>query len=140
LLARSQRSDSLSMDQFAGLGSRQPLLAVSLTIIMLALTGLPPTVGFTAKLLSFSALFDAYQRSSNPWLLTLFGLGLLNALISLVYYVRIPFLLFFRPAPADLTTPASLPRFATGLSVALALITLLLFLRPDLLTNWIANL
>lgn len=140
LLARSQRSDSLNISQFSGLGSRQPLLAVSLTVVMLALTGLPPTVGFTAKLLSFSALFDAYQRSSDPWLLTLFGLGLLNALISLVYYVRIPFLLFFRPAPVDLATPASLPRFATGLSVALALMTLLLFLRPDLLTNWIAGL
>lgn len=140
LLARSQRNDSLSISQFAGLGPRQPLLAVSLTVIMLALTGLPPTVGFTAKLLSFSALFDAYQQSSDPWLLTLFVLGLLNALISLAYYLRIPFLLFFRPAPADRTAPASLPRFAVGLSVALALGTLILFLRPDLLTNWIARL
>jgi len=140
LLARSQGSESLAISQFAGLGSRQPLLAVALLIVMLALTGLPPTVGFTAKLLSFTALFDAYQRSGDPWLLTLFAIGLLNALISLVYYLRIPFLLFFRSAPADLPTPTPLPRFAVGLSVLLALITLLLFARPDLLTDWIAGL
>ena len=100
LLARSQGQD-LTIRNFAGLGPKQPLLAIAVTVVMLALTGLPPTVGFTAKLLSFSALYDAWQQTGNAWLLALFGLGLLNALISLVYYLKIPFLLFFRPALAD---------------------------------------
>jgi NADH-quinone oxidoreductase subunit N len=140
LLARSNGT-TLTISQFAGLGARQPLLSVALTIIMLALTGLPPTVGFTAKLLSFSALYEAYQRSGGPWLLALFALGLLNALISLVYYLKIPFLLFFRPAPpsTDLPEDIELPSAAVWLAVGLVLPVVGLFLKPDSLLNLIAN-
>jgi NADH-quinone oxidoreductase subunit N len=109
---------------------------------MLALTGLPPTVGFTAKLLSFSALYDAWQLSGKPWLLALFALGLLNALISLVYYLRIPFLLFFRPMPSTAGGEASagvLPRGALWLAVGLVVPILALFLKPDWLAGLIAS-
>lgn len=140
LLARSNNTD-LTIKNFAGLGPRQPLLAVALTVMMLALTGLPPTVGFTAKLLSFSALYDAYQQTGDNWLLALFGLGLLNALISLVYYLKIPFLLFFRPSAAPEQHPAvSLPKPAIYLAIALTVPVVGLFLKPDLLlrllTGW----
>ena len=140
LLARSNGT-TLAISQFAGLGSKQPLLSVALTITMLALTGLPPTVGFTAKLLSFSALYEAYQRSGNPWLLTLFALGLLNALISLVYYLKIPFLLFFRPAPIrkEPTEKIQLPAAAVWLAVGLVVPIVGLFLKPDWLLALIAN-
>lgn len=135
--------NALTIAGLAGLGAKQPLLSVSITLVMLGLTGLPPTVGFTAKLLSFSALFDAYQQSGKPWLLALFALGLLNALISLVYYLKIPFLLFFRPVPANSngnSAAVKLPNIAVGLVVGLVLPILLLFLKPDwllkLITDW----
>lgn len=139
LLARSKGS-SLTISQFAGLGAKQPLLSVALTVVMLALTGLPPTVGFTAKLLSFSALYDAYQRSADPWLLTLFVVGLLNALISLVYYLKIPFLLFFRAAPAGApVNDSKLPTAAVWLAVGLVVPVIGLFFKPDWLLNLIAG-
>ncbi|GAB3764483.1 NADH-quinone oxidoreductase subunit N [Spirosoma pomorum] len=137
LLARSTGRNTLAIADFAGLGAKQPLLSVALLIVMLALTGLPPTVGFTAKLLSFSALFDTYQRTGNGWLLALFGLGLLNALISLAYYIKIPFLLFFRPAPAE-RGAVPLPRPAIWLAVTLVVPVLLLFMKPDWLLAWFA--
>ncbi len=141
LLARSTGSDTLAIRQFAGLGPRQPLLSVALTIVMLGLTGLPPTVGFTAKLLSFSALFDTYRQTANPWLLALFVLGLLNALISLVYYLKIPFLLFFRfperPAHSEIV---SLPRAAVWLAIGVTVPVVALFIKPDwvlkLMAGW----
>ncbi len=140
LLARSNGSD-LTISQFAGLGPKQPLLSVALIVVMIALTGLPPTVGFTAKLLSFSALYDTYQQTGNNWLLALFGLGLLNALISLVYYLKIPFLLFFRPAvsPTEPQKQPSLPKAAIYLAVGLTVPVVGLFLKPDLLTRFIAD-
>lgn len=137
LLARSQGQD-LTIRNFAGLGPKQPLLSISLTVVMLALTGLPPTVGFTAKLLPFSALYDAWQQSGNAWLLALFALGLLNALISLVYYLKIPFLLFFRPPVVEATHSMPLPRVAVWLAVGLVVPIVLLFLRPDLLLQFIS--
>ncbi|WP_338871374.1 NADH-quinone oxidoreductase subunit N [Spirosoma sp. SC4-14] len=141
MLAQTTGSNTLLICQFAGLGSKFPLLSVGLTIVMLALTGLPPTVGFTAKLLSFSALFEAYQRSGNNWLLALFALGLLNALISLVYYLKIPFLLFFRPTvepePIAVQTPNQPAIWLVGI---LVIPIVGLFLRPqwimELLTGW----
>jgi NADH-quinone oxidoreductase subunit N len=47
----------------------------------------------------FRHCWKRIQTSGNPWLPALFGIGLLNAVISLFYYLRIPFLLYFRPAP-----------------------------------------
>ncbi|UFH57365.1 NADH-quinone oxidoreductase subunit N [Spirosoma sp. KNUC1025] len=141
LLARSAGTD-LTIRHFSGLGSQKPVLAVAITIVMIALTGLPPTVGFTAKLLSFSALYDAYQQTQNGWLLVLFGLGLLNALISLVYYLKIPFLLFFRPAVIRSEPLPERPLLsgATYLAVVLVVPIIGLFLKPDLLlrllTSW----
>lgn len=144
LLARTNQTSqghyTLTISQFAGLGAKQPLLSVALTVVMLALTGLPPTVGFTAKLLSFSALYDAYQHSGNTWLLALFALGLLNALISLVYYLKIPFLLFFRPAPVpSATTTVPLPKAAIWLAVGLVVPVVGLFLKPDWLLQLISS-
>ncbi|QJW91143.1 NADH-quinone oxidoreductase subunit N [Spirosoma taeanense] len=141
LLARSNGSD-LTIRHFAGLGPKHPLLSVALTVVMLALTGLPPTVGFTAKLLSFSALFEAYQQSGEGWLLVLFALGLLNALISLVYYLKIPFLLFFRSGPAqpDSAQPAQVSGGAVWLAIGLTIPIIGLFIKPDwlleLVTGW----
>jgi NADH-quinone oxidoreductase subunit N len=141
LLARANGTD-LTISQFAGLGPKFPLLSVALTVVMLALTGLPPTVGFTAKLLAFSALFDAYQHTSDNWLLALFVLGLLNALISLVYYLKIPFLLFFRPTLASSEQPSAgkVAKPAVWLAVGLVVPIIGLFLKPDwllqFLTGW----
>lgn len=134
-LLAQHNGGSLKLTDFAGLGSRQPVLAIALTVVMLALVGLPPTVGFTAKLLSFSALYNAYESTGNGWLLALFGLGLLNAVVSLAYYLRLPFLLFFRPALREAPTVES-SLAAISLAVGLAVLVLALFLRPEWVTNW----
>ncbi|AQG82514.1 NADH-quinone oxidoreductase subunit N [Spirosoma montaniterrae] len=143
LLARTNPAnaadDGILIRNFAGLGPKQPLLSVALTVTMLGLTGLPPTVGFTAKLLSFSALYDAWQQQGNPWLLALFALGILNALISLVYYLKIPFLLFFRPLQPEQPEPVRAIGGGGYLAVALAFSIVLLFLKPDWLLNLIAG-
>lgn len=144
LLARTNevtQHGALTISNFAGLGARQPLLSIALTVVMLGLTGLPPTVGFTAKLLSFSALYEAYQQTGDAWLLALFTLGLLNALISLVYYLKIPFLLFFRPS-VNLPQPGPpvvLPKTLVWLAVGLTVPVVLLFVKPDLLLHFIGG-
>ena len=138
LLSR-HNGGSLTIANFAGLGTKFPLLSVSLTVVMLALVGLPPTIGFTAKLLIFSALFNAYETTGNGWLLALFGIGLLNAVVSLAYYLKIPFLLFFRPALADAPDSVRLSPIAVSIAVGLAALVVLLFLSPDWLLNLIAT-
>ncbi|GAB3912886.1 NADH-quinone oxidoreductase subunit N [Larkinella knui] len=139
-LLAQQRAGSLTIQNFGGLGSSQPLLSAALTAVMIALTGLPPTVGFTAKLLAFSALLEAYQSSGNPWLPALFGIGLLNAVISLFYYLRIPFLLYFRPAPAPDLSDTAISRPQLILATLLTVPVLVLFFKPSWLLRWIEGL
>ncbi len=85
---------------YAGLGWRWPVLGVALVIVMLALIGLPPTAGFTGKWLLWVALWQRIRHTGGGLWICLGCAGLLSTLLSLYYYLRLPYFLFFRPAPS----------------------------------------
>lgn len=123
------------LTSFAGKGTSHPLLSVCFTIIMVALVGLPPTVGFTAKLLVFSALWEANQSAGDGLLIVLLVVGLLNAIISLFYYFKVPFYLFFRTNTQNLALRRS---FSGEIAVVLlTLVVIVLFLKTNGLINLI---
>src|SRR5262249_6082833 len=63
------------------------------TLFLLALAGIPGTVGFIAKF----AIFAAAVRAGQIWLTIV---GVLTSVISIYYYLRIPVLMYMRdPAP-----------------------------------------
>jgi NADH-quinone oxidoreductase subunit N len=127
-----------TLDALAGKGSSEPLVSVCLTVLMVALVGLPPTVGFTAKLLVFSGLWESYQNTSNGWSLGLLVIGLLNTVVALFYYFKIPYYLFFKSTPQATALPISLA--AKIALLVLALMVVALFLRADALLGMIAKL
>jgi NADH-quinone oxidoreductase subunit N len=73
---------SEEIDEYDGMGYKAPLLAVSLAVFLISLTGLPPTAGFIAKLYLFIALVDAKM-------IVVAIIALLNTVVSLYYYVRV---------------------------------------------------
>ena len=85
-----------SLQQFAGMGKRLPLMAICLSICLVALVGLPPTAGFTGKWYLFLAVWEQVQHSGEIlwWILLL--VALINTVISLFYYLKIPILMFLR--------------------------------------------
>ena len=85
-----------SMATYSGLGKKFVWAGAGLTIALVALTGLPPTAGFTAKLLIFSSLWEAFLATDKSLLVWLLIFGLLNTVISLFFYLRIPYYLFLR--------------------------------------------
>ncbi|HYG39151.1 MAG TPA: NADH-quinone oxidoreductase subunit N [Cytophagales bacterium] len=87
---------SENMQDFKGLGLQYAFIGVSMVVVMISLAGFPPTAGFLAKLFIFSALWEAYQSSASTLLLWVFILGLLNLIISMFYYLKVPFLMFFK--------------------------------------------
>lgn len=131
------RSDTV-LEDFAGLGRRYVVIAIAVTIVMVALAGLPPTVGFTAKWLVFSALWDSYAQTGERWQLWLLVGGIINAAIALVYYLKLPFLLFFRAENGKKIESLSIGNKIGAVLILVA--TLLLFFVPSLLTQWIQNL
>jgi len=70
------------MGRLAGLGSRSPVLAWSLTIAMLALAGVPGTAGFVGKF----QLIVSLVNGNYTWLAIVLVVG---AMISLGYYLRV---------------------------------------------------
>jgi NADH-quinone oxidoreductase subunit N len=108
---------------------------VGLTVALIALTGLPPTAGFTAKLFVFSALWQAYETSHKSLLLWLLIFGLLNTVVSLFYYLRIPYFAFIK-AGAIAETSKKLT-FENFLAFILVVIIVVLFFMPVMLMGLI---
>ena len=121
---------SSAFDQWKGLGQNFPFLSVLILIVMISLTGLPPTAGFSAKLFIFTALWESYSSGGQSILLWVFIFGLLNTVIALFYYLKLPYLLFFK-RQANLTPLSSKPVSAWVWGTLLVIPLLLLFFRSD---------
>ncbi len=108
---------SEQIDDLNGLGSRSPLLAVCVVILMLSLIGLPPFAGFFGKLFMFMEALNAapQHRLTFLWLVML---GLLNSVISAFYYARVLRALFLRPASASATYRPASPAIASTIVLA----------------------
>lgn len=84
---------SQEISAFAGAGKAVPLVGIAMLIAMAGLIGLPPTAGFAAKLLVLSAL---WQQLQNTWVMLLFISGLAATVISIYFYFKVPYQMFFR--------------------------------------------
>ena len=124
-----------TIESFSGVGKSHVWPSIGLLVGFIALTGLPPTAGFTAKLLVFSTLWESYQISKQPALLWLLVFGLLNTVVALFYYLRIPFFAFVKTGQNHLKTDHQ--TFENIFSVCLVLLVILLFFNPNLLMGWI---
>jgi NADH-quinone oxidoreductase subunit N len=118
-----------SVDDFAGLAQRQPVMAAMLTIFLLSLIGVPLTGGFFGKFYVFKAALD----SNLVWLTVL---GLLNSAVAAYYYLRILVVMYMKdPAAGD----APLPGAGAALKVAVygsAIVTLVLGIFPSFVLDF----
>lgn len=69
-------------ERFTGLAYRYPLMAITMSIVMFSLTGVPPFAGFVAKFNIMTALIN----SKNFSLAIILGL---NSVVSAYYYLKI---------------------------------------------------
>jgi len=129
LLARAGH-ESEEISDLAGLNQRSPLYAGVMAVVMLSLAGLPPLVGFYAKLSVLQALISSQQTSY----LVLAVFAVLMSLVGAFYYLRIIKVMYFDAAQSPvhpITAPAD-ARFV--LSINGALILLLGILPGGLMT------
>ncbi len=91
-----QDGQGLEINDFAGLGRRRPALAAAMTVFMLSLTGMPPTLGLVGKFYLFRTVIEAGQ----VWLAVV---GVLTSLISAYYYLRVVVVMYMREGAPETT-------------------------------------
>ena len=120
------------ISELAGWGYRFPLLGVCLTICMLSLGGIPPTLGFIGKYMIFVQAIDSGQ-------LALALVIVVTSLIGVFYYLRVVYTLYMRP---EVREPEGLLIDYPGrvAAVLAAFGTLVLGTLPGPLLDWVRQL
>jgi NADH-quinone oxidoreductase subunit N len=124
----SSGDDTADISYWRGLFYRRPFLATVMTIFMLSLAGIPPTVGFFAKLFVFAALVNA-----QIWAPLI--VAIIMTIVSFYYYLRVVVAMLAAPDEA-LARPARLG-FSTGTVLgAVAVATIVLGIFPAVVLDW----
>lgn len=125
-------SEALELDQWKGLGKRNPLLAGSMMVFLLSFAGIPLTAGFIGKFTVFGA---ALRGGMGPLVI----IAVLCSAATAFFYFRLMVLMFFHEPEGEDTVAVDgegLAAVAVGISL---LLTVLLGVLPgpvlDLLTN-----
>jgi NADH-quinone oxidoreductase subunit N len=84
----------LSLDDYAGLGRKYPLLAACMAVFMLSFTGIPPTLGFMGKFYLFRTVIEGGY-------LGLALIGVFTSLISAYYYLRVIVVMYMKEGEPD---------------------------------------
>jgi NADH-quinone oxidoreductase subunit N len=115
VIALCERAGEEAVDvrDYAGFGRRHPLLALTLSLFLLSLVGIPPLAGFVGKFY----LFGAAVRAGYLWLAVI---AVLNSAVAAYYYLSV-IVSMYMEEPAG---PAAswMPSFAGSLALAIALI------------------
>src|SRR5271154_1892344 len=86
-----QGEKRLEIQDYGGLGSKQPVLAVCFSLFLLSLLGLPATGGFLGKFFAFQAALD----SRDPRFVWLVVIAAINSVIGAYYYLRVIVVMYF---------------------------------------------
>jgi NADH-quinone oxidoreductase subunit N len=120
----SRRSPGLLFSDFAGLGRASPLLAVGMAVFMASLAGVPPTGGFWAKIIIFTAAID---RGGIGTVLAV--VMLVNSVMSVYYYFAVPRQMFFEVGEDP--SPYRSPVLVTAVVALASVVVLGAFVWPD---------
>jgi NADH-quinone oxidoreductase subunit N len=118
---------------FAGLGRREPLLGILMTLFLLSLVGIPPTAGFFAKAYVIIAAVQA-----GGFLTLLAVLAVLNAAAAAFYYLRVVVYMYMRDPSSEAPPLRHGALLWGGLAAATAL-TVLLGLFPGVLLGIVGD-
>jgi NADH-quinone oxidoreductase subunit N len=112
------RGRGMMLDDYNGLATSEPLAAAALTVFLISLMGIPPTIGFFAK---YQVIVAAIEVGMIGLLLAL-AIVVLSA-VSAFYYLRVVAAMYFNPPDRELR-PAQTGLLNVGIA-AMVVVTLL---------------
>jgi NADH-quinone oxidoreductase subunit N len=118
----------LEIADYAGLARKHPALAAAMTVFMLSLIGLPPTLGLVGKIYLFRAVIDGGFYG-------LAVIGVLTSLVSAYYYLRVVVVMYMRDGAPETEREA----FLDFTTIATAVATVVISLVPQFLFAWASS-
>ena len=122
-----------SVNDLSGLGTRRPAVALAMAVFLFSLTGIPVTAGFWGKL----ALFSSALACNDRLYTILAVLGVINAVISSYYYLRIIGVMYMREPPAGEALPVQEGGTALAVVATCAVLTLVVGIFPGPFLEWV---
>ncbi|MBL6674657.1 MAG: NADH-quinone oxidoreductase subunit NuoN [Proteobacteria bacterium] len=134
ILLSLKKSDKYveKIDQLSGLSKTNPVVSVSLAIIMLSMAGIPPFIGFFGKFYIFIAAIESQQ-----YILAI--LGVLASVISAFYYLRIIKGMYFDEAIEGENFDFTINNQAKAILLILLFIITFFIFYPSLLTGIVSG-
>ena len=118
----------LQIADYAGLSKKHPALAAAMTVFMLSLIGLPPTIGLVGKFYLFRAVIAGGFTG-------LAIIGVLTSLVSAYYYLRVVVTMYMKDGE-----PAAEHETWLDMTTAVtALVTVLVSFVPQFLFAWASS-
>src|SRR5260221_504380 len=116
------------LDELNGFSRRRPAGALAFAVFLISLTGIPPTIGFVAKVFILQPVLDA----GLVWLAVVIAL---NAVLAAFYYLRVVVHIYMYDEDAN--APRLLPTrlLTAGLGLA-GVATVAIGIVPDFVYRW----
>jgi NADH-quinone oxidoreductase subunit N len=131
LFAILVKMNDYTIDGFNGLAKQQPVLAITATIFLLSLTGVPLTAGFQAKLfMLIAAVNDGHQN----WLVVF---AVLCAAISAYYYFKIIQAIYFKENTFAVNQQWDVTPAFKALLIITAALVIIIGIWPSIIIDWL---
>jgi NADH-quinone oxidoreductase subunit N len=125
-VVEGENDSHTDLNSYAGLNSKNPILAASMAVFMFALAGIPPLAGFFGK---YYVFVSAIQNNLT-WLAIV---GVISSVISVYFYIRVVVLMYFKESVENFHISVS--SFSLLAIIISALLVLVFGLLPDSLMN-----
>lgn len=132
VIAVARKTRSAEISSFAGLFEYAPGLAVTMTLFLFSLAGIPPLGGWVAKFLVFRAVLDG---TSTTGIILAVAIAI-NSVIALYYYANVAREMWMQPVAADDRTPIKVPFSLVAAITITAVATLVMGILPGLVTHF----
>lgn len=127
ILLGKKNTANTSIEVYAGLAARHPVIALAMSIFLLSLAGVPPLAGFMGKFYILSAAI----KTEYYWLAVI---GVLNSAVAAYYYLRVIMYMYFKEPGGELDRPDFSPAYTLAIVISVwALFHMGIFPRDFLL-------
>ncbi|MFQ5920408.1 MAG: NuoM family protein [Nitrososphaerales archaeon] len=128
------QAGSRSFSKLGGLAGKMPITAVTAMIGALAIIGIPPTNGFMAEWMLFYGVLETALEEGSMLRIVLFGLGLAATVITMAYMLWMIKRIFYGKPKEGMENVKEGSLYMTAPMMALAVITILIGIYPEILT------